>query len=310
MMKGLSLMKTLRCFFVILVVVSCLNAYGWQVRQPDVIFVPTPSRVVEEMLRVADIRQDDLIYDLGCGDGRIVISAAQKVGSRGIGVDIDPQRIEESNQNAAKAGVTQLVQFLEQDLFQTDFSEATVVTLYLLPMLNLQLRPKLLTELRPGTRVVSHDFGMNEWLPDQKTVVVIEERHHWVFYWIVPANVIGQWELTVPELFDEGPVTMFLEQVYQYVVGAIILGGSRRHLKNSKLSGNFLRFELEFERERKVLPILFEGEVHGDLIKGTATWNRSSRVIKHPWEAFRDPRTVEPIDVVSFMRSLYDKTKR
>lgn len=307
---GLYSMKKLRFLRVVLAVVCCLIAQGWQVRQPDVIFVPTPNRVVEEMLRVANIHADDMIYDLGCGDGRIVILAAQKVGSRGVGIDIDPQRIEESERNARIVGVEHLVHFLEQDLFQTDFSDATVVTLYLLPMLNLQLRPKLLTELRPGTRIVSHDFGMNEWLPDQKTVVVIGERHHWVYQWIVPANIIGRWELSMPELSDRAPFTLHLEQVYQYVVGAAILDDARRHLKNAKLSGSHLRFELELERGGETLPMIFEGEVLGDVIDGTAKWNRSPQEIEHSWKAVRDPRTVEPIDVVSFMRSLYDKTKR
>jgi SAM-dependent methyltransferase len=302
-------MRKYKFFFMILTVLGCLTLEGWQTKQPDVIFVPTPNRVVEEMLRVADIHTDDLIYDLGCGDGRIVILAAQKVGSRGVGIDIDPQRIKESKQNAIKAGVEHLVHFREQDLFQSDFSEATVVTLYLLPMLNLQLRPKLLTELKPGSRVVSHDFGMNEWLPDNKTVVVIGERHHWIYHWIVPANVIGLWELYIPELRDGTPVSMHLEQVYQYVVGAVIWDGSRRHLKNAKLSGSQIRFELELQRAGKTLPIIFEGKAIGNVITGTAIWDQGPQVVKHPWEAVRDPRTMEPIDVVSFMRSLYDKTK-
>lgn len=302
-------MKRRRYFFVILAVLGCLTADGWQTKQPDVIFVPTPHRVVEEMLCVADINEDDLIYDLGCGDGRIIILAAQKVGSRGVGIDIDPQRIKESRQNASRAEVDNLVQFLEQDLFQTDFSKATVVTLYLLPMLNLQLRPKLFTELRPGTRVISHDFGMNEWIPDQKTVVVIGERHHWVYHWIVPANVIGRWELSIVEFRERIPFTMQLEQVYQYVVGTVIIDGSRKHLKNAKLSGSHLKFELDLKKGREVHPMFFEGKVLGDVITGTATQNRGPQEIKSPWRAVRDPSTVEPIDVVSFMRSLYNKMK-
>jgi SAM-dependent methyltransferase len=303
-------MNNRKLFFVILVAVwGYLTADGWQTKKPDVIFVPTPNRVVEEMLRVSDIRKDDLIYDLGCGDGRIIILAAQKVGSRGVGIDIDPQRIKESRQNASKAGVDHLVQFLEQDLFQADFSEATVVTLYLLPMLNIQLRPKLLTDLRPGSRVISHDFGMNEWIPDQKTVVVIGERHHWVYHWIVPANVIGRWELSIAEFRDKTPFTMQLEQVYQYVVGAIILEGSRKYIKNADLSGSHVQFELDLQKGGEVLPMFFEGKVLGDVITGIATWNRVQQEIKSTWRAVRDPSTVEPIDVVSFVRSLYDKMK-
>jgi SAM-dependent methyltransferase len=302
-------MKKRKFLLVILVALGCLTADGWQTKQPDVIFVPTPDRVVEEMLRVADVRKNDLIYDLGCGDGRIVIQAAQKVGSRGVGIDIDPQRIEESRQNASAAGVEHLVQFLEQDLFQTDFSDATVVTLYLLPMLNLKLRPRLLTELRPGTRVVSHDFGMNEWIPDQKTVVVIGERHHWVYHWIVPANVIGRWELSIVEFRGNASITMHLEQVYQYVVGTVIHDGSRKHLKKTKLSGNYLQFELDLQRGKKILPMYFEGNVLGDTVIGTAKQNRDRQKTTFSWRAERDPSTVEPIDAVSFMRSLYEKIK-
>lgn len=303
-------MKKRRLLFVILAVLGCLTADGGQSKQPDVIFVPTPNRVVEEMLRVADIQEDDLIYDLGCGDGRIIIQAAQRVGSRGIGIDIDPQRIKESRQNASKAGVDHLVQFQEQDLFEADFGEATVVTLYLLPMLNLQLRSKLLTELQPGTHVISHDFGMNEWIPDQKTIVVIGERHHWVYHWIVPANVIGRWELSIAEIHDIAPVTMHLEQVYQYVVGTVITDGSRKHLENAKLSGSHLQFELDLPSGREVIHMSLEGEVLGDVITGTATRNSDPGPIRVSWRAVRDPSTVEPIDVVSFIRSLYEKMKQ
>jgi hypothetical protein len=139
---------------------------------------------------------------------------------------------------------------------------------------------------------------------------VIGERHHWVYHWIVPANVIGRWELSIPELRDRTPFTLHLEQVYQYVVGAAIVDDSRKPLKNAKLSGNHLQFELDLERGGGIQPVIFEGEVLGDVINGTAKWDRSPQVIKHSWSAVRDPRTMEPIDVVSFMRSLYDKTKR
>jgi ubiquinone/menaquinone biosynthesis C-methylase UbiE len=295
---------------VILIVLGCLAANTWQAKKPDVIFVPTPNRVVEEMLRLADIREDDLIYDLGCGDGRIIIKAAQKVGSRGIGIDIDPQRIKESRQNASYAGVDHLVQFQEQDLFQADFSEATVVTLYLLPMLNLQLRPKLLTELRPGTRVISHDFSMNEWIPDQKTLVVIGKRHHWIYQWTVPANVIGQWELSIAELSEKSPITMKLEQVYQYIVGIVFSNNFRKHLKNTKLNGNHLQFELELQRGGEVHQMFFEGKIHGDVINGTAAQNDGPPEAKSSWRAIRDPSTIEPLDIVSFVKTLYDKTDR
>jgi SAM-dependent methyltransferase len=153
-----------------------------QKRTPDVIFVPTPTEVVEAMLKAAKVTKNDVVYDLGCGDGRIVITAAKEYGARGIGIDIDPQRIAEARANAEKAGITDRVKFLEQDLFETDFHEATVVTLYLLPSLNLKLRPKLLKELKPGTRIVSHAFDMGDWKPEQE----IDVDGRTVYLWTVP----------------------------------------------------------------------------------------------------------------------------
>ena len=159
-----------------------------QKKTPDVPFVPTPEEVAEAMLKLADVKKGDLVYDLGCGDGRLVITAAKKFGARGVGVDIDPQRIKESNENAKKAGVTDRVKFLEQDLFETDIKDATVVTLYLLPSINLKLRPKLLAELKPGTRVVSNSFDMGDWEPDKKEVVGM----HTIYYWVIPARAAEQ----------------------------------------------------------------------------------------------------------------------
>jgi 2-polyprenyl-3-methyl-5-hydroxy-6-metoxy-1,4-benzoquinol methylase len=149
---------------------------------PDVIFVPTPQDVVEDMLRLANVRRGDVLYDLGSGDGRIPITAARKYGIRAIGIDIDPERIREANENARKAGVTNLVQFKQEDLFKADFSDATVVTLYLLPDLNVKLRPRLWEELKPGTRIVSHQFDMGTWKPEKK----LESNGRVIYFWTVP----------------------------------------------------------------------------------------------------------------------------
>lgn len=154
-------------------------------RQPDVPYVPTPRAVVDRMLAIANVNKNDILYDLGSGDGRIVITAAQKYGTRGIGIDINPRRIEEANANAQKAGVTKLVEFRQQDLFETDLSKATVVTLYLLPEINIKLRSKLLKELKPGTRIVSHAFDMGEWKPQQKELV----NGKLIYYWVVPEKI-------------------------------------------------------------------------------------------------------------------------
>lgn len=150
-------------------------------RTPDVIFVPTPQQVVDEMLKIAAVKKGDVLYDLGSGDGRIVITAAKRFGVRGTGIDIDPQRIAEANENAKKEGVTQLVTFKNTDLFTADFRDATVVTLYLLPRLNVKLRPKLLNELKNGTRIVSHAFDMGDWQPEKH--VKVDGRD--VYFWTV-----------------------------------------------------------------------------------------------------------------------------
>ncbi len=159
--------------------------------QLDVPYVPTPTAVVNAMLTLGNVKKNDVLYDLGSGDGRIVITAAQKFGTRGVGIDIDPQRVKDANQNAQKAGVTDRVEFRQQDLFTTDLRNATIVTLYLLPEINLKLRPRLLSQLKPGTRIVSHAFDMGDWKP-QKVVKVGSET---IYYWTVPAK--GSKQLTV-----------------------------------------------------------------------------------------------------------------
>lgn len=152
----------------------------------DVIWVASDLEVVTTMLEAAKVGPGDMVYDLGCGDGRIVIVAASRYGARGVGVDLDPERIREARENAGRAGVTDRVTLLVQDLFATDVRPATVVALYLSPEINLKLRPKLLAELRPGARVVSHDFDMGDWLPQRTIEVPLVPRVRRVFLWMVP----------------------------------------------------------------------------------------------------------------------------
>jgi trans-aconitate methyltransferase len=160
-------------------------------KDPEVPYVPTHERVVAEMLKVAKVGKNDVLYDLGSGDGRIPITAAKQFGTRGVGVDIDPARVIEAQANAVKAGVADKVKFMQQDLFETDIKEATVVTLYLLPDVNLRLRPKLLAELKPGTRVVSHNYDMGDWKPLQTITVKVPEEHT-IYYWVVPPKSGGR----------------------------------------------------------------------------------------------------------------------
>lgn len=164
-------------------------------REPDVVYVPTPQEVVDQMLALAKVTKNDLLYDLGSGDGRIPITAAQKFGTRGFGIDINPERIKEANANAQKAGVTDRVKFLNQDLFTTDISQATVVTLYLLPQLNVKLRPQLFKQLKPGTRIVSHDFDMGEWKPDR---VVQTQEGSTIYLWTIPKKIPANLSSSVP----------------------------------------------------------------------------------------------------------------
>lgn len=149
---------------------------------PEVPFVPTPESTVDEMLKMAGVSPGDIVYDLGSGDGRIIITAVKNYGARGVGVDIDPERITEANQNAHKAGVAQQVEFRQGDLFKADIGEATVVTLYLLPEVNERLKPKLLSELKPGTRIVSHAFDMGDWKPVRE----MEVDGSTLYLWVVP----------------------------------------------------------------------------------------------------------------------------
>lgn len=156
-------------------------------RKPDVPYEPTPQHVVTQMLRLGEVGTSDVLYDLGCGDGRIVITAVKELGARGVCVDIDPQRIRESRANAERAGVAERIRFLNQDLFETDISDATVVTLFLWPEVNLRLRPKLLKELKAGTRIVSYMHDMGSWQPQQQIAVQVKGRTWPMYRWRVPA---------------------------------------------------------------------------------------------------------------------------
>ena len=172
-----------RPFAGVLVAVAALAAHAQNAVPLDVPFVPTPTETVNAMLKLADVKKGDVVYDLGSGDGRIVIAAARR-GARAVGVDIDPQRIEEARRNAKSAGVDDRARFINGDLFNADIHEATVVTLYLLPRVNERLKPKLLAELQPGTRIVSHGFDMGEWKPERAVPVGSTT----IYLWIVPAR--------------------------------------------------------------------------------------------------------------------------
>ncbi len=260
-----------------------------QQRQPDVPYVPTPHEVVAEMLKVTNVGKNDIVYDLGCGDGRIVVAAVQKFGAkRSVGVDIDPQRIRESNENAQKAGVTDRVKFLQQDLFQVNISEATVVTLYLLPSINLRLRPKLFRELKPGVRIVSHDFDMDEWQADKVVRVRGSYREHTVYYWVLPAGVAGTWRWSVQTPHGERRYVLRLKQRFQKVSGTVSADGQEIPITDAKLVGTQLSFTVIREIQGQKVTMNFSGQVNGDTIKGSVEVQGGPFAGKRNWAAKRD----------------------
>lgn len=280
--------------FRILIFLSLLSIVPAQEVRLDVPYVSTPYEVIEEMLRMAEVKKGDILYDLGCGDGRIVIEAAQKFGARGVGIDIDPERIQESKENAAKAGVNKLVEFHQQDLFEADFHEASVVTLYLLSSINLKLRPKLLRELKPGSRVVSHDFSMENWKPDKSSEVYASGRSHSVYLWIIPANVSGTWELSLSD--EKNPWKLELEQHFQEVSGTLTSGDKKISIDKVTLQGASLRFVVEREAKGNKEIMEFQGNAKGNSLEGTVIVRSGGNETKITWKSKRDPSTIKAID--------------
>lgn len=268
-----------------------------QERPFDVPYVPSKPEVVATMLRMAGVNKDDILYDLGCGDGRIVITAAQLYGTRGVGIDIDPERIRESRENAAAAKVEHLVKFIEQDLFQADFHEATVVSLYLLTSVNLRLRPVLLRQLRPGTRIVSHNYAMDTWKPDDSTIVMINDQSHSVYFWVVPANVSGIWKGTWAGGGQGANFDLYLEQHFQWPSGKIELGEVEIWLSDLRLSGDRFEFTAKSDAAGASTRMAFTGKANGDEMKGTVEVIRADgRNSRRSWRARRDPLTKKPLD--------------
>ena len=209
----------------------------------DVPFVPSDDDVVEAMLSLGEVTSKDLVYDLGSGDGRIVITAAQTRGARGIGVELDPLRIADAMEDAGDARVEYLIDFIEEDIFTVDISDATVVTLYLLESVNLQLRPRLLEELRPGTRILSHVFKMGDWRADEQFELRVENRRPVNLYkWIVPAQVAGSWEW---EGTEGGRYRVELEQKFQDVTGRAWLDDEAIDLTGATLCGASLTLQIQ-----------------------------------------------------------------
>jgi len=261
------------CFSVALL--SLAAAAQDSLKELDTPYVPTPQVVVDRMLELAQLKAGETVIDLGSGDGRIMIEAATKYGARGFGVEIDPLLVKRSNENARRAGVADRVKFLQQDLFKTDFHEANVLTLYLLPDVNLALRPKILAELKAGARVVSHDYNMGDWRPDAEETIpapdkkVGARKESQVYLWTVPAKVDGDWKFELSSGVKSRRTRLALKQKYQMVSGTVELAGQGDvPLSGGKLRGDELRLTLPPGAVDHG-PVEMVGRVDGDTLAGT-----------------------------------------
>jgi methyltransferase family protein len=226
----------------------------------DVVWVPTPDEVVERMLTMAQTKPEDFVVDLGAGDGKIAIAAAKKFGARSMGVEYNPDMVAFAQKNAQSAGVTGKAQIVHGDIFATDFTQATVLTMYLLPSLNMKLRPQILA-LRPGTRVVTHAFNMEDWEPDESTDV--DGRR--VYFWVVPANVAGRWAMEMSGSASE-KLALNFDQKFQKIEGVAYLGPVIAGLREPKLSG----FRISFAYvDNRGMRRDFIGRVTGSTMEGT-----------------------------------------
>ena len=261
----------------------------------DVPYVSTPHNIVEEMLDVADVGPGDYVIDLGCGDGRIVIAAARR-GAVGHGVDLDPERIREARENARRSGVSDRVMFLKENIFKTDISRASVVTMYLLSSVNDRLRPRLLDELEPGTRIVSHDFDMGTWTPDEykkvthaddeergwKSGQLMEADNHEIYCWIVPADIEGRWNWQI----NGKNFTLNVEQKFQEIKPQLTVGGNSLTIEDKMLRGD--RISLTAVNTADATHYVFNGRIVGNQIKGKVQIRSTTKNLIKDWSAVRN----------------------
>jgi SAM-dependent methyltransferase len=274
-----------------LLFIPALAAPAWAV-DASVPYVPTPQSVVDRMLQMAQVGAGDYLIDLGSGDGRIIVTAAQKYGARGFGVDINSQRIREANENAQKAGVTDKVAFYQRDLFETDLSDATVITMYLLPRVNLALRDKLLN-LKPGTRVVSHDFSMAEWTPDTFARLDVPDKYGGaegqsdIYFWVIPAKAAGNWQWQLPVRRQSVQYVVTLTQTFQTITGTARVAGRPARVENAKLSGEDISFSITAEIDGTPVKHEFKGKVKGSAMSGAVVLSGANVQGELDWNAER-----------------------
>jgi len=247
-------------------------------------YVPTPWVIVQEMLKLADIRGEDVVYDLGSGDGRLVITAAKRFGARGVGVELQRELVEMARVSAEREGVADRVKFVQGDLFETDIRSASVVMLYLLPRFVTRLVPRFRAELKPGTRIVSHDYPLAPWPPDKELAMDVPEKEmisgtSWtrLYYYVVPARVQGVWELVLPKSLAGAPLVLQITQEPD-AVGAVVRDGNNElYLRDLTVRGEQVRFGLLYKGRL----MAFEGTVAGDAMTGELR----ARDLRGPWTA-------------------------
>jgi len=263
---------------------------GAQEGAGDVVYVPTPQIVVEEMLRMAKVGPKDFIIDLGSGDGRMVITAAKQFGARGFGVDLDTVLLNQSIVNAQRAGVADRAWFIEQNLFETDLSKATVISSYLLPEMNERLRPSIL-ELKPGTRVVAHDYDMGEWRPDEERTLAVPEKKvgnpgvSYIFLWIVPAKIAGRWQSQLKTGSQPAIWEFDFTQRFQRFDGVAKSGNLKIELRAPTLKGEQLSFVFFTKPGDNSTRHEFKGTVRGERIEGTLNVGSGAGRKQLPWSA-------------------------
>jgi SAM-dependent methyltransferase len=258
-----------------------------QAQALDVPYVPTPAKVVDAMLRMANVRADDYVVDLGCGDGRLVIAAAKRYGAHGFGVDLDPKLVNEAQHEALRQGVQDQVAFYERNLYITDFSQASVLMLYLFPKVNLDLRPRLFHEVRPGTRVVSHDFDFGAWAPDASEIIAVPGKTYGapqstIYFWIVPGDASGRWKWQLNAKNGVQDYDVSLEQTFQVLrarEGGAVRTGSGR------MRGDEVRFTLTMDAGGHATRQDYAGRIAGDTIVGTVRIEGEPRDLA--WQATR-----------------------
>ncbi len=277
----------LRSIAVVLAFCSAAPARSQGAEEKDNIagpYVPTPWVIVEEMLKLAGIRGEDVVYDLGSGDGRLVITAAKRFGARGVGVELQTELVEMARIAAKHEGVADRVKFVQGDLFETDIKDASVVMLYLLPRFVTRLVPRLRAELRPGTRIVSHDYPLAPWPPDKELSMDVAEKEmisgtSWtrLYYYVVPARVQGVWELTLPRALADASLVVQITQEPHAIGGLIHHGNAELFLRDLTVQGEGVRFGLLYRTRL----IAFEGTVKGKTMTGEAR----AGSVREPWTA-------------------------